>query len=110
MKSLNRYWFYLLSLSPALAADTTPNSLASPKYGAWGFDASGMDRSVPPGSDFNRYANGNWEAKTEIPPDRTRFGYFDVLTVLSEARVHSILEDAAAGRTRAVAGASVAVR
>lgn len=90
---------FLLPLS-ALAADTTPNSLASPKYGAWGFDASGMDRSVPPGSNFNKYANGNWEAKTEIPPDRTRFGYFDVLTVLSEARVHSILEDAAAGRLK----------
>jgi len=80
----------------AWAADSDP--LASPKYGTWGFDASGMDRSVSPGADFNRFANGAWEARTEIPADRSRFGNFDILSVLSESRVHAILEDAAAGK------------
>ncbi|HET6972047.1 MAG TPA: M13-type metalloendopeptidase [Phenylobacterium sp.] len=73
-------------------------SLASPKYGAWGFDESGMDRSVKPGDDFFKFANGKWAERTEIPSDRTRFGNFDKLSVLSEARVHAILEDAAAGK------------
>jgi len=72
-------------------------SLASPKYGAWGFDLSGMDRSVDPGDDFFRFANGKWLERTEIPADRTRFGNFDVLSVLSENRVHAILEEAAGG-------------
>ncbi|MEO8115425.1 MAG: M13-type metalloendopeptidase, partial [Phenylobacterium sp.] len=69
-------------------------------YGTWGFDESGMDRSVKPGDDFYRFANGNWDAKTEIPPDRTRFGNFDKLSVLSEARSRAIIEDAAAGRIK----------
>src|SRR5580698_10697906 len=84
-------WFIL---SPAVGAD----SLASPKFGTWGFDESGMDRSASPGTDFYKYANGTWEAGAVIPSDRSRFGQFDLLADLSEARVHQILEDAAAGR------------
>jgi putative endopeptidase len=73
-------------------------SLASPKYGTWGFDLSGMDRSVKPGDDFFKFANGKWAERTEIPADLTRFGNFDKLSVLSEARQRAILEDAAAGK------------
>jgi putative endopeptidase len=72
--------------------------LASPKYGTWGFDVSGMDTSIRPGDDFFNYANGKWAARTQIPPDRTRFGNFDILAVLSENRAHAIDIDAAAGR------------
>jgi putative endopeptidase len=85
----------------ALLANDTPVAaadLASPKYGTWGFDETGMDKSVKPGDDFFAYANGKWAARTEIPSDRTRFGNFDKLSVLSENRVHAIAEDAAAGK------------
>ncbi len=83
----------------AAAADASDGaSLASPKYGTWGFDMSGMDRSVKPGDDFFKFANGKWAERTEIPSDRTRFGNFDKLSVLSENRQHAILEDAAAGK------------
>src|SRR3954471_14056784 len=87
---------------PVAAAD-----LASPKYGTWGFDVSGMDPSVKPGDDFFAYANGKWAAKTEIPSDRTRFGNFDKLSVLSEHRVHAIAEDAAAGKLQDPDGAKI---
>ena len=85
------------------AADTTPGggqgvSLESPRYGAWGFDLTGMDRSVKPGDDFFNWASGAWFQRTEIPSDRTRFGNFDALAILSEARTRAIIEDAAAGR------------
>jgi putative endopeptidase len=73
-------------------------ALVSPKYGTWGFDASGMDTAVKPGDDFYEYANGKWDARTEIPPDRVRYGNFDKLQELSENRVHAILQDAAAGK------------
>src|SRR5262245_33608744 len=73
-------------------------SLASPKYGTWGFDATGMDRSVKPGDDFYRYANGKWADRTEIPSDRTRYGNFDKLAELSEDRLHAILDDAVSGK------------
>ncbi len=81
--------------TPVPAAD-----LASPKYGTWGFDVSGMDPSVKPGDDFFAYANGKWAARTEIPSDRVRYGNFDKLSVLSESRTHAIDMDAAAGKLK----------
>jgi len=80
---------------PVPAAD-----LVSPKYGTWGFDKTGMDPSVKPGDDFFAYANGKWAARTEIPADKVRFGNFDKLAVLSESRVHAIVEDAVAGKLK----------
>ncbi|MBE7219907.1 MAG: M13 family metallopeptidase, partial [Caulobacteraceae bacterium] len=53
-------------------------------------------RAVKPGDDFFRYANGAWLKRVDIPSDRTRFGAFDILSVLSENRVHAILDDASA--------------
>ncbi|MDR3510656.1 MAG: M13-type metalloendopeptidase [Caulobacteraceae bacterium] len=80
------------------AADDTIG-VATPKYGAWGFDAGGEDRSVAPGTDFFGFANGTWLAKEVIPADRARYGNFDVLSVLSENRTRLLIEDAAAGRS-----------
>ena len=71
-------------------------SLDSPHYGTWGFDAAGMDRSVKPGDDFYKFANGTWDATTTIPSDRVRYGNFDKLTELSEARTKAIILEAAA--------------
>jgi putative endopeptidase len=34
-----------------------------------GIVIANMDRSVKPGDDFFRYANGDWIKRTEIPPD-----------------------------------------
>ncbi|MDB5431522.1 MAG: putative metalloendopeptidase [Caulobacter sp.] len=76
----------------------TPVSLDAPRFGTWGFDLAGMDRSVNPGDNFYDFANGNWDKVTEIPSDRTRFGNFDKLTVLSEARTRAIIEEAMAGK------------
>jgi len=81
-------------------AATAPVSLASPKYGTWGFDKTGMDPSVKPGDDFYRFANGKWDDRTSIPSDRTRYGNFDKLTELSENRVHAIVDEAAAGKLK----------
>ncbi|MBX3480878.1 MAG: peptidase M13 [Caulobacter sp.] len=83
-----------------LAGGAAPVSLESPHYGTWGLDLSGFDTSVKPGDDFFRYANGAWVDRTEIPSDRTRFGNFDALSILSEARVRNIIEDAAAGKVQ----------
>lgn len=89
------------SLMPTLAegaAANVPTSLESPRYGTWGFDLTGMDVSVKPGDDFYKFANGAWDAKTEIPADRTRYGNFDKLAELSEARTKAIIEGAAADK------------
>jgi putative endopeptidase len=64
-----------------------------PAIGGWGFDLSGMNRSVKPGDDFFTYASGTWAKTTTIPPDRSRFGTFDQLGEQSEADVHKLLEE-----------------
>jgi putative endopeptidase len=100
----------------ALAADAptaapgaeSAASLAAPKYGTWGFDLSGMDRSVKPGDDFFKFANGKWDERTQIPADRTRYGNFNKLRELSEHRMHAILEDAAAGKLSDADAAKIA--
>ena len=71
-------------------------SLESPRSGAWGFDTAGMDRTVKPGDDFYKFANGTWETNTVIPSDRVRYGAFDKLVELSEARTKAIITEAAA--------------
>ena len=74
-------------------------STGAPKYGAWGIHLSGRDLSMKPGDNFYRYANGAWDDRTVIPPDRTSFGNFAVLAMLSENRTRAIIEAAAAGRS-----------
>ena len=78
---------------PATAAPT-----AAQRYGTWGVDLAGMDRSVKPGDDFFKYVNGKWAATTQIPPDKSSYGSFAILSDLSEARERALLERWAAGK------------
>jgi putative endopeptidase len=86
----------LLSISTLAAEEaataSNPAPTAAKRYGTWGVDLDGMDRSVKPGDDFFRFVNGKWSASTQIPPDKVSFGAFVMLRDLSEARVHAILD------------------
>jgi putative endopeptidase len=73
-------------------AATTTTTTDAIRFGTWGFDTAGMDKSVKPGDDFFRYANGKWADTTQIPADRTTFGAFYLLRDLSDARVRALLE------------------
>jgi len=65
-------------------------------FGKWGVDLTGMDRSVNPGDDFDRFVNGTWAAKTEIPADQPSAGVaFDVFN-LSQEQIRAIIENAPA--------------
>jgi putative endopeptidase len=70
----------------------TPAPAGKPAIGSWGFDLAGMDKSVRPGDDFFRYANGAWFDKAVIPSDRTS-GSFLELEIQSEDRVRGIVAD-----------------
>jgi putative endopeptidase len=95
-----------LTSTPAFAADAVPAAAAAaapalteaPRLGAWGFDLDGRDTSVPPSRDFYRYANGAYLDQLVIPPDRSRFGAFDLLQELSQNRMRAVLEEAAADK------------
>jgi putative endopeptidase len=94
-----------LTSAPAQAADAAataattagaPALTEAPRMGTWGFDLGGRDTSVAPSQNFYRYANGKYLDQLEIPPDRSRFGAFDLLQELSQNRMRAVLEEAAA--------------
>ncbi|MGZ8997329.1 MAG: M13 family peptidase, partial [Allosphingosinicella sp.] len=97
--------FLLLAASTALAAcaatteqtESPPaaQSRPQPQFGAFGFDLAGMDRSVDPGDNFYRFANGHWDDITQIPADRSNYGMFTLLDDLSKERTRTILDEAA---------------
>ncbi|MDC5696915.1 peptidase M13 [Intrasporangium calvum] len=66
-----------------------------------GIDLASLDRSVRAQDNLFRFANGTWLDTTEIPADRARFGSFDLLREQSTARVHALIEEAAADPTAA---------
>lgn len=77
-----------------MGTETTeaPASRGTPEIGSFGFDTAGMDKTVPPGTDFYNYANGAWERNTPIPDDKSNYGMFTVLADLSLERTRGILE------------------
>ncbi|HEY6065876.1 MAG TPA: M13-type metalloendopeptidase [Thermoanaerobaculia bacterium] len=81
-------------------ATTTPTApVTAQRYGTWGFDLAGMDRSVKPDDDFFKFVNGKWAATTQIPPDKSSYGAFAILSDLSEARERALLDRWAADKT-----------
>jgi len=79
-------------LTPAaLCAEKFPTRQA-PQIGPWGFDLTGMDRSVNPGDDFYSFANGEWLRRTGVPSDRTVVGSFPDLRFQSNIRVRQLLD------------------
>ena len=89
----------MLTAVPATAkeeAAPAATGAAKPELGTFGFDRTGMDKSVQPGDDFYAYANGTWAKNTQIPADKSNFGMFTVLADLSQTRTQGILEAAKA--------------
>jgi putative endopeptidase len=81
----------LLVTFSASAADNVGTTTAK-RFGTWGIDVEGMDRSVKPGDDFVAYSSGKWASSTEIPADKVAYNSFNILGDLSEARVRAIIE------------------
>jgi putative endopeptidase len=75
---------------PAASGGDTGSTVA-PHFGTWGFDTAGMDTSVKPGDDFNRYVNGKAVDAIVIPGDRSRYGSFDLLRELSDNRLAALI-------------------
>jgi putative endopeptidase len=51
-----------------------------------------MDRSVPPGVDFFRFANGRWLEANHIPPDRSYWGVDSVLEQENQTFIRELVE------------------
>ncbi len=66
--------------------------------GNWGFDLSGMDRSVDPGDDFYRYAGGTWMKDTRIPADAAFWNSMSIVGEKAEGDIRRLIEAVAAGK------------
>ena len=102
----------MLIALPAAAKDKAATAEAAhsahkPELGTFGFDSSGMDKSVQPGDDFYAFANGTWAKNTQIPADKSNYGMFTALGDLSQARTREIL-DAAKGDPNSMIGRNYA--
>lgn len=97
---------------PVETAATTPAAAPEapapkPEIGDFGFDVAGMDRTVKPGDNFYKYANGTWEKITPIPADKSNYGMFTALDDLSKTRTRELL-DAAKGDPNSKIGVAYA--
>ena len=73
------------SANLAHAAHLTPEEIAAVK-------GDGIDKSVRPGQDFNKYANGGWEKNAKIPDSKSGVGLFDMLGEESDDAVARIIQ------------------
>ncbi len=78
------------------APATTDASLDALTFGDWGVALEARDTSVRPGDDFDRYANGGWFARTEIPADQGSAGVgYDVYN-LTQRQLRALVTGAPA--------------
>jgi predicted metalloendopeptidase len=60
-----------------------------------GIDLATFDKTVRPQDDPFYHVNGTWLARTEIPPDKSSWGSFDILVDKSQSDLRAIVEEAA---------------
>jgi len=73
----------------------TQSAPGKAKYGAFGIDLTSQMSGVKPGDDFWTFANGAWDARTQIAADRASAGVGVTVTDEAEANVRGILDEMA---------------
>ncbi|WP_234716038.1 M13 family metallopeptidase [Sphingopyxis macrogoltabida] len=81
---------YAQEAAPATAAASQG---AKPEIGTFGFDETGMDKSVKPGDDFYGYASGGWVKNTPMPADKAMYGSYIILRDLTTERLRGIIQE-----------------
>lgn len=90
----------MLAVTAALAGTALINSKKP------GIDVAGIDKSVAPGEDFFKFANGNWIKNSPIPASESRWGSFNEVTERNNIILKQIVESAAAN-TKATVGSNI---
>ena len=71
----------------------TQSAPGTAKFGRFGLDLTSQKQAVKPGDDFWTYANGAWDARTEIAPDRPSAGVAVTVADEAEVNVRGILDE-----------------
>src|SRR5256885_2968923 len=78
----------------AFAVSLSPATQAAPQN----VNLQDMDRSVKPGDDFYRFANGAWLKSVSIPVGQSSYGTSAMLAEKTGERVSHIIQEAAAAK------------
>ena len=73
---------------------STRNEGRSPAAGSQsGIDPSAIDKSIKPGDDFDKYANGAWEKTAQIPADKSNISVFSLINDEAQKREQALVTD-----------------
>jgi putative endopeptidase len=78
--------------SAVAAPDAAPSDSRDAQAGSDGLYLGWMDRSLAPGVDFFRYANGGWLKANPIPRDRSYWGVDSVLEKENQTFIRELVE------------------
>ena len=81
---------------PVNVVTTSPEPVRAPSSTQKGSDASGVNRTVDPCTDFYEFSNGAWRTQNPIPEGKPRWGRRDVAREANKQNVRSVIQDAAA--------------
>jgi putative endopeptidase len=79
-------------LAPPVSASPPATPAPRPQIGAFGLDLAAGDPSVAAGDNFYLHASSTWLKANPIPPDRTRWGTFDLLRTEADTHVRELVD------------------
>ena len=88
ISAVSLFLMILLGCAPAGRLDDDAPAAAMDA----GFDPAELDAATRPQDDFYGHVNGLWIEKTQIPPERTRYGTMTILFEETEQQVRDLIE------------------
>ena len=79
------------TISIAMALSLTATASVSAQEHLHSLDASQIDDSIAPGTDFYGHVNHKWQLANPLTPEHARYGKFNVLSDTSEVRVKNLV-------------------